>query len=338
MGWLTSAWLFYVGLPIFFAGQFAFVYAFMRDPDSGKTTHEEMTEKWRDANDNASGFVAIREHLAHLLRQGYDQGCAVLAFKGTEAFIQFRKYIHAKGDSGLELGFPDAEWSREYFPKLVEWCEKNGFSSNLDCNSQGGGLNFLHVDTGDDLDRAMQLVEGIVIDIFGLESDTRFFCQFDGVNELGEEINDPFAAPLSSKVTKERREEKYFEKTGVHIQDGCLYASVGLLGITGIFGLEYSLLWRAVWLAIATEPGWGGWPLEILGISLKTRTFEIVCLFLVMIGMLLRRSPPFCRIDAFRRQNASEAERKVWRRRQFRNRFIILPIMFTALGLFWLRG
>lgn len=338
MTWLTSAWLFYIGLPMFFVGQFAFVYAFMRDPDSGKTTHEEVAGKRQEADDNASGFGAIREHLAHLLRQGYDQASAVLTFKGTDAVIQFRKYIHAKGDRGLELGFSDAEWSREYFPKLVDWCEKNGFACNLDRNSQGGGLDFLHVDTGDDLDTAMRLVEGIMTDIFGLKNDTRFYCRFDGVNELGEDIDDPTAAPLSPETVAERRNEKYYEKTGVHIMDGCLYGLVGIMGTMGLFGLEYSLIWRGVWLAVSTEPEWGGWSLDIFDVSLKARTFEIVCLFLVMGGSLLRRSPPCCRLDAIRIRNSSEAMRNDWRRRHFRNRYIYLPLMLTALAIFWLRG
>lgn len=338
MNWLTSEWLFWLGFPLFIIGQVAVALAFHRNPNSGKSFREVMTGKWREVGADDSGLAAIRKHIERLLRQGYDRGALVLTFKGTDAFIQFRKYIHAKGDQGLELGFPDAEWSREFFPRLAEWCEQNGFSHDIAHNSEGGGLNFLHVDTGDDLDAAMRLVEGIVTDIFSLEPNARFSHQFDGVSELGEEIDDPTAAPLSPGVAALRRDKDYFEKTGVHLQDGCLHTLVTLIGVWGFFGLEYSLVWRTAWLAAAVEPTWGDWTMEIFSISLKARTFEVVCLVLVMCGLLFQRSPPSRRIQALQIRNLSEAKRRASRRQRIRVRYVYLPLMLAALTIFWLRG
>lgn len=338
MNWLISGWLFYIGFPVFMGGQIAFAAFFHRDPDSGKTGRMEIAEAWQEMDNDTSGLAAIRRHLDRLLRQGYDRGCVVVAFKGTDAFIQFRKYIHAKGDHGLELGFPDAEWSREFFPHLSEWCGQNGFAYDLDRNSQGGGLDFLYVDTGNDLDAAMRLVEGIVTDIFGLEPDSPFSYRIDSISELGEEIDDPTATPLSPEAATQRRNELYFEKTGVFMHDGCVFALAGLLAGTGFIGLEYSLAWRTLWLLTSVEPGWGKQVLDIFGVALNARTFEIVCLILIVCGQLLMRSSSARRMRTAQIRNRSESKEQAFRQQRFRRLHLYLPLMLTALALFWLRA
>jgi hypothetical protein len=51
-----------------------------------------------------------------LLRSGREGGFIVITEKGSGRFVQFRKYIHRKGEFGLELGFPKAPWSETYYP------------------------------------------------------------------------------------------------------------------------------------------------------------------------------------------------------------------------------
>lgn len=352
MSWLTNPWLFWLGYPLFVAGQIAFAWMLSRSTGGKSVTNNGKVEESGQNKVATAGLVEIRNRLELLLRRGYDQASVIISFENANAFLQFRKYIHAKGDVGLELNFPQAEWSRDYFPKLSEWCPLNGFTYDIEHDVQGGRLGFLqvdagedilHVDTSEDLDKAMRLVEGTITQVFGLKPDTEFTSRYSLVDQLsvdsqmGKTIDDPAATPPSSSEILRLYGERFREKTGHTLQEGCLTGFLSVLGSLGFLGLQYSLIWRIAWQMADVQPAWGFAPLALFEVTLNARAFELSCLALLILSVLSQFTDVSRRIRANRTRNSSEAKKRAWRRSYIRQRYIYLPVVLTVLILFWLR-
>lgn len=68
----------------------------------------------------------VRAQADLLLRRGYEGGVMIVTDVPSDRFVQFKKYIHRKGEFGLELGFPKAPWSLSYYDDVVTLVERQG--------------------------------------------------------------------------------------------------------------------------------------------------------------------------------------------------------------------
>jgi hypothetical protein len=90
-------------------------------------------------------------------------------------FLQYAMYPEsrtAKG-FGVQIVFPQAEWSKEFFPKVVTKASKEGIRYEI-IDDDGGGLRFAMVRFGKDVRSAAEFGRSILIDIFGFDSNYRF--------------------------------------------------------------------------------------------------------------------------------------------------------------------
>ncbi len=130
---------------------------------------------------------SIERPLADLLKRGYDGGLLFIDIGlSGRRFLQLRKYIHAPGDYGIELGFPRASWSRELFPQVEAFCSKSGIKYRIQRNN---GMDFLHVDFGRDLALAYRCIRRMLVDIFGVQERTKLFAKLENASAEDELIS-----------------------------------------------------------------------------------------------------------------------------------------------------
>jgi hypothetical protein len=129
---------------------------------------------------------SIEPPLAALLKRGYDGGLLVIEIGLLgRRFLQLRKYIHAPGDYGIELGFPRATWSRKLFPQIEAFYSKFGIKYKIQRNN---GMDFLYVDFGRDLALAHRCIRKMLADIFGVQERTKLFAKLENASSKDELI------------------------------------------------------------------------------------------------------------------------------------------------------
>lgn len=137
-------------------------------------------------------FEMVRDNIAWALRCCFHNGFLVIEDLDANRFIQFRKYIPGGqiGGHGLEFSFPNAPWSRAYFPKLRDILTAKGIPFREARENRGHVTAFIHVDCGQDVEMAFDLARRCFFDIFGLAPDTRFKSTAKNYSALGDEIVD----------------------------------------------------------------------------------------------------------------------------------------------------
>lgn len=88
-------------------------------------------------------------------------------------FLQFARYEMSTGHLGLELAFPSAPWSTDYFPKVVTAASKLGLSYEIE-EMEGNVNRFVFVRFGDSVDQAAAFAKSVLTEIFGFEQDYKF--------------------------------------------------------------------------------------------------------------------------------------------------------------------
>jgi hypothetical protein len=328
MNWLTSPWLFYGGFPFALAAPFVLTWYFGRAEATGKTYHQSASETVKQTFDD------IRGQLEQLLKSGFDQGFVIFQFKDGGRFIQFRKYIHAKGDYGLELAFPKADWSVEFFPLVARCCDRLNISHTVGPHTRGDGLEFLHADLGRDTDMAFRLVCSIVDDVFRISRDTQYTLEWDAVDVTGALIESPGQSP--GKRERQYRQE-FFKKAGFYMSD-IPVAIIWLFAFTlGVIGMAYGLIWWLVWIAASANADWGFIEGHIGGLELAIRNFQLFNVIAFVSTYLLDRTPAFRRIRKSVQANRKEkgTREKWWQGVTIR--FVLTPLLLAATAASWIR-
>lgn len=328
MNWLTSPWLFYGGFLFALIMPLVLYWYFGRIPETGKTYHQSVVEGSNPTFDD------IRGNLEYLLRGGYNGGFVVFNFKGKERFIRFRKYIRAKGDYGLELSFPRADWSRVYFPRLVNFCGDNAIPYVVHPDTGDDGMEFLRVDVGQDIDAAFRLVGGIVDEVFSIPRDTGYKVEHDAIDQTGALIDSPRQTPW-----KRQRQfhQEWSNKTGFYMSDVPVFLISGLAFVVGGAGLVYALLWWSVWSAAGVTADWGAFESDIGGYELTIRNFQLVSMIALSSIFLFRQTPALRRLLAVGRDKLTEEEKRKRQRRGSIFRYVIVPLLLSATVASWVR-
>lgn len=126
---------------------------------------------------------SISKPIEDLLVRGYDGGFLIIDASGTKYFTQLRKYIITSNNYGIELSFPKAEWSKDFFIQLIAFCDRNGIKYSLSKEgSIQNALEFLHVDFGKDVNKAHVFIKRIFTEIFGLSKSTKLFVRLENAS------------------------------------------------------------------------------------------------------------------------------------------------------------
>ena len=211
---------------------------------------------WRTSRDRWGlydhGFDKMPEVIKWALRYCLNRGIIVIEDRNSEHFIQFRKYILRNGEIGLEFGFPEAPWSTAYFPQLRDAMTASGTSFRETRETYGRVTAFLHVDCGNDIDKAVALADLCFFKIFCLAPDARFKSRPSNYSILYEDVEDPdYVNPSSTSEwwSLWRAKEQVEGRPGPALT---LMAGAFMAG----FLICYPALWVFWFLADRAPPEW----------------------------------------------------------------------------------
>ncbi len=114
-----------------------------------------------------------------LLKRGYDGGILLIDISHTDYFIQLRKYIARPGNYGIEVCFPNSDWSRHFFRKLEKLCKREGIKYEITEKTHISPVEFLCIDFGKDSHAAHEFVKKIILEIFGMDNKVTLFVKLE---------------------------------------------------------------------------------------------------------------------------------------------------------------
>ena len=88
-------------------------------------------------------------------------------------FVQFARYRADDGAYGLELAFPSAPWSEDFFPKVVTAASSQGLPYEIE-EAKGDVARFVFVRFGDSVETAAAFARSILDEIFNYSPNYKF--------------------------------------------------------------------------------------------------------------------------------------------------------------------
>ncbi|WP_231758912.1 hypothetical protein [Microbulbifer elongatus] len=108
----------------------------------------------------------LHRPISDLLSREFDGGFLIIEHSKTGRFIQFSKYTKSKGKFGIELAFPKADWSKDYYSRVKDICENFDLNVREDFSAGEGELTFLFADFDKDVDSAFEFSKTVFKDVF----------------------------------------------------------------------------------------------------------------------------------------------------------------------------
>ena len=116
----------------------------------------------------------LESALSHLLQCELNQAFLSIRPKFSKyKFLQFARYEMQDGKLGVELAFPSAPWSEDYFPKVVSAASSQGLRYEVE-ETEGIVNRFVYVKFDDSVDLAAAFGKLVLTEIFGFDDDYRF--------------------------------------------------------------------------------------------------------------------------------------------------------------------
>lgn len=134
-------------------------------------------------------FISTR--LSHLLRSGLHHATYQFGELGTDERLEFKKYIHAPGDYGIELIYRRKTGRDETFRKVNAQCEASGLPVRIETTSKKQIPKTLRVHLGQNIDQACRLAESLWTEVLCLSADTPRSFKGRDISPYGELIDRP---------------------------------------------------------------------------------------------------------------------------------------------------
>lgn len=128
-------------------------------------TRDMSKDRWGLCN---HGFDKIPKVIDYALRHCLNRGFMVITDRKSYHCVVLRKYILRNGERGLELGFPDADWSASHAAALRAALKSEGVSLREASERYREVKASIHVDCGRDINKAVELVRRCFFELFGL--------------------------------------------------------------------------------------------------------------------------------------------------------------------------
>jgi hypothetical protein len=121
----------------------------------------------------------VSEWVEGLLKSGRDRAFVVITDIPSGRFVQLMKYISGPGCSGIRMDFPRAPWSLAYYDAVKELLTTSGVSYAAEPTDEAPVTEVIVVDFHQDSRLAFTIVKRILIEVFGLASETKFRLRGD---------------------------------------------------------------------------------------------------------------------------------------------------------------
>lgn len=144
------------------------------------------------ARGKSYSFEKLAVVLDALRDRGFANGFLVVECRSKrELFLQFEKYILAKGEYGIELAFPLSHAMKKYEASLVEVCRSEGLRIRRLSGSGAKPLDFLCVDFGRNTGLASAFAKSVFVTIFGCSLNTKLGVLLENASLENRIVDDP---------------------------------------------------------------------------------------------------------------------------------------------------
>lgn len=123
----------------------------------------------------------LRRPLEDLLKRGFDGGTLIIDHPKTGTFIQFKKYILEKDNYGIELFYPEVEWSKGFISEFKKWSRSNDLEVVEVYPGVDSPLHFYKIDFSKNTDSAFECVKGL-FDVFGVPNASDFYILLENAD------------------------------------------------------------------------------------------------------------------------------------------------------------
>ena len=127
-----------------------------------------------------------------------NNGYLVITEINSKYFVQLAKYIY-RNTYGIELTFPKAEWSSNYYDDLLVILKQQNIDYEIIEKVGNDDLEFIKVDFKKDSEGAFELVKKIFIQVFGFDNDLKLFLELNNVSPWNESIDSSSSTALGIK-------------------------------------------------------------------------------------------------------------------------------------------
>ena len=118
---------------------------------------------WIGSKGPARSFNQLKSYLIDLDERGYNYSTLVINRIFSKKFIQFRKLIINKDEINIQLAFPNANWSKNYYPQIIELAINDNLDYKIVEENHYGEMEFIYINCNRDIDLAHSLIEKILL-------------------------------------------------------------------------------------------------------------------------------------------------------------------------------
>ncbi len=119
----------------------------------------------------------LKRPIEDLLTRGFDGGFLIIDHAKSEKFLQLSKYVVDSKKSGIELGFPKADWSEGFYDDLKEYCLSRNLDFREDIPQGENELFFININFNDDSDLAFRTVKEVLANILRVGLGETFYVR-----------------------------------------------------------------------------------------------------------------------------------------------------------------
>ena len=256
----------------------------------------------RDLRSNADLDVPI----SRLLKIGYEGASLVLTLKKSKLHIKFSKYIREEGIYGIELEFPNTDWTKEDASKLQEHCAANGLKFRVAADGSSHAAELLYVDCEKDSDKAAGLARFILSTIFGKSTNSLFYETYTNMSQLNELVDKPGQQPGTVIEEFAQIGEAIHEHSGMPVSHMYKMYSYCLVMLVGAVALVIETI-----LTMGEDPDWS---FDVVGVAVNGSVGDVAYTAILIVGFLgfYRHMKPVKAV--WDKSKDEEGTAKKWRR------------------------
>lgn len=238
-------------------------------------------------------FAVIESWPEILLRRGYDGGYYAFVHEPTGQSFEFRKYIRAKGDYGLELRVHNLDWLVNIVEKSKAVAESVGLPFRVEeSRTKDGVRGVLVIDCRQDSAAAYQLGRSIWTRVFELSDRTPFQVYCVRLSSTDELIDGPDHPPhlhdLPSSEYLKELERRLLKPKGLTITTGCLIGLVPIVWWNFLVAFLIAMILSRGdapdWYIQLGQAGLGGSTVSLIFLLLHVLFFALMLKFRKMSG------------------------------------------------------
>ncbi len=128
---------------------------------------------WRGTKGPSRTLDELKQSIIDLDKRGLNHSTLIIDKLFSKKFVQFRKLID-DGESNIQLSFPNATWSKEYFPKVLNIVKNDNLNFSISQGEQSDKMEFLYINFKKDVGLAHSVMAKILLEVFKEDPNSRF--------------------------------------------------------------------------------------------------------------------------------------------------------------------